>query len=480
MDTRDGVGRRPGTIPDVRDVLPSHEDPLVRGVSTAIGGPVGRHARIGERRFWTALRVLALLAVVMGVLAWGEKATCRTHPYANSYQYTRLCYTDVFVLYGTEGLAQGQVPYLDHKVEYPVLIGAAMYGVAQLDRAFPTGARQREFFDLTAVLLGAALVATVVLTARTHRHRPWDAALVALAPVVILNGDVNWDLLAVAFTAAGVYAWSRGSPGWAGVWIGLGVATKFYPLIVLGALLLLCLRSGRLAAFGKAALGAAWAWLLVDLPVMVASPSGWGYFFSFSERRNTEFNSLWYALDYAANSGRLISTAVLNDVTAVALLLGFAAVALLVLLAPRRPRLPSVVFLLLVLFVITSKVYSPQYVLWLLPFAVLARPRWRFFLAWQLTEVVEFIVLYGYLVYYGTNGAKGASYPALFFMGIAPRDIVLLALAGVVAWEALHPERDVVRADGVDDPAGGVLDGAADAGWVRHWHTKRSRPAVQR
>jgi hypothetical protein len=31
-----------------------------------------------------------------------------------------------------------------------------------------------------------------------------------------------------------------------------------------------------------------------------------------------------------------------------------------------------------------------------------------------------------------------------------------------VVRDVLRPERDVVRRDGVDDPAGGVLDGAPD------------------
>ena len=46
-------------------------------------------------------------------------------------------------------------------------------------------------------------------------------------------------------------------------------------------------------------------------------------------------------------------------------------VALLALMAPRRPRVAQLVFLVMVAFVLTNKVYSPQYVLWLSPLAVL-------------------------------------------------------------------------------------------------------------
>ena len=34
-------------------------------------------------------------------------------------------------------------------------------------------------------------------------------------------------------------------------------------------------------------------------------------------------------------------------------------------------------FLIVVAFTLTNKVYSPQYSLWLVPLAVMARPRWR-------------------------------------------------------------------------------------------------------
>jgi len=46
------------------------------------------------------------------------------------------------------------------------------------------------------------------------------------------------------------------------------------------------------------------------------------------------------------------------------------------------------------------------------------------------------------------------------------RDVVLFWLMGLVVRDVLVPRGDVVRQDGVDDPAGGILDGAPDAGMV--------------
>jgi hypothetical protein len=50
-------------------------------------------------------------------------------------------------------------------------------------------------------------------------------------------------------------------------------------------------------------------------------------------------------------------------------------------------------------------------------------------------------------------------------------------LASTVVADILQPERDRVRASGLnDDPAGGVLDGAPDR-LVLVWHSDPSQPA---
>jgi hypothetical protein len=50
-----------------------------------------------------------------------------------------------------------------------------------------------------------------------------------------------------------------------------------------------------------------------------------------------------------------------------------------------------------------------------------------------------------------------------------------VVLCGLVVREILRPELDAVRADGTDDPEGGVLDGAPDA--VRLSGARLVRPA---
>ncbi len=64
-----------------------------------------------------------------------------------------------------------------------------------------------------------------------------------------------------------------------------------------------------------------------------------------------------------------------------------------------------------------------------------------------------------------------------FFMSAVARDVVVLALMALVLRDVLQPDQDVVRTSwpGVDDPAGGVLDGAADAATQRSSGSHRDR-----
>jgi uncharacterized membrane protein len=458
-------------------VVPSWVDPVVRQASEAVGGPWGRHAPTGRALFWTPLRVCLAFTVAVLALAWLKQVPCSSGNWEGSKQYTHLCYSDPVPLFGIYGQGDGAVPYLDAKVEYPVLTGGFMTLAAAVSRWYdglaagggllPPVPPVQSYTVVTSLLLAVcALVTTRALLPLTGR-RPWDTAMVALSPVLLVYAYNNWDLLAVALTTLGMWAWARRRPGLAGVLLGLGVAAKLYPVLVLGALFLLCLRAGRLGAWFRAAGAAAAAWLAVNLPVALAAPENWGWFFAFSRQRPANPESIWNIL-LTASDDRILdgplgageTPSVLNAVVAVVLLALAAGVAWLVLAAPVRPRVASVAFLLLAGFLLLNKVYSPQYALWLLPLAVLARPRWRSLLSWQATEAVVWGLTM--LHYLGTeNRGVGVEW---FFLAVLVRDVALVVLMVLVAREVLRPDSDVVRTSwpGVDDPAGGVLDGSRD------------------
>lgn len=444
-------------------VLPSREDPLVRTASAAIGGPAGRRVRAGSG-WWNVTRVVLALVCVSFAMGLWQKSYCHEigWPRGNNQEYVHTCYSDVAHLFRERGFAQGKLPYVDSgnypALEYPVLTGAVMAASAAVARTASSGSAQAvRFYDVTSALLlvCASVLAWAVL--QLAGRRPWDAALIAVAPGLILTATINWDLLAVALATLGLLAWARRRPLLAGAVLGLAVAAKLYPVLLLGPLVILCLRAGRGREATRLVAAAAGAWLAVNLPVALLAPSGWRSFYAFNEGRGADFGSVWLVLE---QSGRPVPH--LNLVVAVLVLAGCAGVGLLALGAPRRPRVAALCFLLVAFFCLVNKVYSPQYVLWLLPLAVLARPRVRDLLVWQAGEVVYFVAVWLYLA--GGQDPERALRPSVYWLAIGAHAAGLLWLMAVVVRDVLRPEYDPVRAVGQDDPAGGVLEDAAGRG----------------
>ena len=223
-----------------------------------------------------------------------------------------------------------------------------------------------------------------------------DAALVAASPLVVVHAFTNFDALATAFAAGGLLAWGRKKPVLAGVLLGLGGAAKLYPLLLLGPLLVLCWRAGKMREWGVTACAAVAAWLAVNLPIAILFPSGWYEFMRLNSTRGADPDSIynvvasftgWAGFDGVQYAGD--TPIVLNAVTFVLFGLVCAAIAYIALNAPTRPRLAQLAFLVVAGFLLTNKVWSPQYSLWLVPLAVLALPHRRILLAWMAVDARE-------------------------------------------------------------------------------------------
>ncbi|GAB3446627.1 glycosyltransferase 87 family protein [Streptomonospora sediminis] len=419
-------------------------------------GSLGRLGPTGRTGLW-----LALLGIAGAVLAYLAKWPCRFGgAWVDGGQYSYACYSDVFPLYFRDGLGDGAVPYLDVPTEYPVLTGGLMHAVARAVSWLPDGlGRALAYFDATAAVLGCCLVAAVVGTGHIagrggldpgdRPFRPRAALLaggfVALAPAAVLTGLINWDLLAVALLVGGLVCYSHGRMWAAGALIGLATAAKFYPFLVFGPLFVLVLRElwrreGGLSAGGflRMLAAAMAAWGAVNLPVYLVAPHNWATFFTFSQERGTDWGSLYYAL----GGYGVFDSADLDLVNATGmgtLVAACAGIAVLGVLARRRPPLEQLAFLVVAAFLMTNKVWSPQFVLWLLPLAALAWPRavrpaiaFAVFALWQAAEAGYFFGIWQHLLFVAEQADPAtAQAPAgLPFEGYAP---LLLGRLGAVA-----------------------------------------------
>lgn len=457
-------------------VSPTREDPTIRNNSEIIGGPLGDRAIRGAS-FWGPLPVLVLFTLGGFVLGLITKLPCVVSGWADPGRYTHLCYSDIPPLFSLRGFKDYVFPYVStplpgqEQLEYPV--GTGLF-VTVANYLTPRGGNATEtFFFVNTALLFACLIVLVIATALTVKRRPWDAAMVALAPGTILTATINWDLFAVALTAVSMLLWARRHPTWAGVLLGIAAATKFYPLLLLGPFLLLCVRAGRMRAFAQLLGGAVVGWLVLNVPFMLINFDGWSRFYVFSSERGEDFGSIWLVLTKAgigvpADAVNMLAMAIL-----VVLCVG---IAWLILGAKRRPRLAPMAFLVVAAFLLTNKVYSPQYVLWLIPLAAMARPQWKDFLIWQAGEVVYYVAIWWYLAGLSdsSKGLPGGWYSIAILIHI----FATLYFAERVIRDALAPENDPIRNDGftddADDPGGGVLDRAPD-----RWSFRRDKPTQE-
>src|SRR3712207_3332266 len=164
----------------------------------------------------------------------------------------------------------------------------------------------------------------------------------AASPLLVLTGLINWDLLSVATVCGALWAWSRGRPLLAGVMIGLGTAIKLYPLFLLGPLLVVCLRRREPRPVMVAIVAAGVTWLAVNLPGMIAEPSGWAAFWGFNNLRTADLGSLWLV---AQQAGYEASVHTINVVSWGFFGVVCLAVLVLAVRAPRPPRIPQLAFL---------------------------------------------------------------------------------------------------------------------------------------
>ncbi len=442
----------------------------------------------------TLALLIAALAMLVGAV---HKYPCHDGVPREGEPWRSACYSDIVALYGGRGLDRAIVPYLQsvpeeqgdgsvvaRNVEYPVLTGALMVAVGLpvnavvgrgwLDGPFAavgwgTPDEGLVFFWLTALVLAGLALVTVWATSASHPRRRRDAVMVAAAPMFAFGAMINWDLLAVTLTSLAILSWARRRPGVAGVLLGLAVSAKFYPLVILGPLLLLCVRRRTreaLVAGGQTVGFTVLTWMLINLPLALVAFDGWSTFYSFSSQRGADWGSLWFITDNLplgqSPLGRQFDYVVghiglMNMLSWGLLGMCCTGIAALILFAPRRPRLGAMAFLVVAVFLLTNKVWSPQFVLWLIPLAVLARPKWQFFLVWQAVEVGYMISVFQ--IFLADNPADLSL--SLFAIG---RWLCVAALCGLVVREALQPAHDVVRRGGVDDPEGGVLvdEDAAD------------------
>jgi len=323
------------------------------------------------RRLHDSRLLAAALAVAVFLTSWGLL-------HVGFYTHDQVTDVPVYETYG-HAIAAGKVPYRDFDLEYP-------------PGALPVFAVPAAFGDFGAAfgwlmaICGAAAVALVALAAG-----PGPALFAAVTPLLL--GSVmltRFDLWPAALTAAALAALLRGRDRLGHVALGLAVAAKLYPAVLVPLALAWAWKRRGLR---EAKVCAAIVFGVVTLPYLVfaaVAPQGVWHSVVTQGSRPLQIESLGSGFLLAAHQAFGLGITMRSghgsqnlagagpDVIAVALtVLQVAALVAVWVAFARGPadraRLVRFSAAAVCVFIALGKVLSPQFLIWLVPLVPLVR-----------------------------------------------------------------------------------------------------------
>ena len=344
-------------------------------------------------------RALIALALLASIVSFAKFNHCTSTNWSTPDQYIHACYSDIPALYGERGLNKGDWAYSngDASVEYPVVTGAIMWAIAKIT---PSGEHALQNYYYANIALLALLFIFISLV--VAKMRPEFAYLTPLAPAAIASLYINWDLWAIISMLGAIYWFDRKKLDLSALALGLSISTKFMPIFLLLPIAFIFLRRNQISSAVRYFLVTLATFAAINLPVYLTTPEGWLRFYQLNLSRGSDWGSIWYALTALG-----VNLANLNYLSILVLLASFAAITIYILELRAIPSLASLSFIVLAAVMVASKVYSPQYVLWLTPLAVIALVDKRdlhAFWIWQGAEVIYHVAIWQHLA--SVTGAK--------------------------------------------------------------------------
>jgi hypothetical protein len=334
------------------------------------------------------VKALIALAILAALLSVAKFSHCANTGWATPDQYVHACYSDLPALFEARGLSTNQWPFAsdDNSVEYPVITAMVMY-LTSFAANSPVS-----YFNINIFFLILLFIATVVLV---RKIRPEFAYLVPVAPAMIASLFINWDLWAIASMMLAIYWFDRKQFTNSALLMGVSISTKFLPIFLLIPIVFIFWRENKIKEAIKYVAITFGIWLAINLPFAVTTPTGWWRFYQLNLDRGPDWGSFWLALQQLG-----INLTNLNYLSILLLLIALTSISILLFEIKYTPTLASVSFFVLASVMLASKVYSPQYVLWLTPLAVIAltnKKDLHAFWLWQATELIYHIAIWQHL-----------------------------------------------------------------------------------
>lgn len=288
--------------------------------------------------------------------------------------YSYFLYSDIPNFF-TKASAPGW-PYVNSQIEYPVIIGLFIRAMGLL------GGTLRGYYIASSVfLLLLAVFSTFLLykiVRPEDRKKLWHYWI--LSPSMLIFGIYNWDMLAIVCVVTAIYLVWKKQDLWAVVFLTIGAWSKLYPVLYLLPLLL---KQNKWRDRINIILVAGAVTLAVNLPFAMANFDFWSYFFTFNSARISTFDSIWTV--FRSIFPGFQDEKIINFLS----LSIFSIWYFWMVWKYKNESVLKSWYLATLIFLATNKIFSPQYLLWLLPFyVVLSAPDYRKFFALEISNLV--------------------------------------------------------------------------------------------
>jgi uncharacterized membrane protein len=352
-------------------------------------------------------------------------------------------------------IMNGQMPYRDFGLEYPPL--SLLFFI--LPRLLADSWLFYSYFFQIEVLICACLGLWITyrIAQRTGQSpwklmAPYTLAIVAIGPIT----GQQYDIFPAIMLLGSLYFFWQGKHKTSWVLMTLGVLTKLFPAVLAPLYLIIYLRERRFRTLAEGVISAALVCLVVLLPFLVTGPDNLMSLVTYHTARGLQVESTYSSFLLLGNSlGFNLAEMEFNygswnlNGTAAHILAsfssGFQLVVLLLCywyiwtrLRPGRiqiAELNSFALLLISALLFTSKILSPQYIIWLLPVIALAATRWRF-TVWGVFVAACLMTYFIFPVYY--TELLNQNVVLIMILGLRNILLLLLGLLAVVSIQKLH------------------------------------------
>lgn len=332
------------------------------------------------------------------------------------WAFQHLAYSDIFALYKNHRLYMRHLPYLRTPIEYPVLMGLTMWGVSLVTLS------AKQFFVVTAVLLWIAALTSYHYI---HRLSPALAPAFALSPLLLVYGLLNWDMIGICLMLMALDTFRRQCFRLSAILWAIAVFFKFFPIFFLPYLATTLWQRGQWRTLRHMLAWFTIAAAIINVPFALTNWDNWSLFFTFNASRAVSAD-VW-------NNG-LVHLSSIRLIDLISLVVVLVTVAVAGRASLRSLSLEEAAAISFGVFLFVNKVFSPQYMLWLATFGIVAEwPNWTF-ATLALAGTIDYVnsVAIMYLTLVPADGGAAQWYGAtLYQIGLFARYAAIAATTGL-------------------------------------------------